>query len=396
MRTDTHTTIRMGFIPLLDASAVIAAREMGFAAAQGIDFRLNRETSWANVRDRLAIGHFDAAHMLAPLPVATALGLSPLPVALTVPVALGLGGNAVTVSVELWHELARSGAPSTGDPKAVGAALRSVVEKRRNAGLQPLLFAVVHPFSSHNFELRYWLSSCGIEPGRDIALAITPPPFMSDALAAGRIDGYCVGEPWNSVAIMRGVGRIATTKSQIWGLSPEKVVACRSEWAQENPRVVRKLVRAIHEAALWCDRPENHEELAQVLSRPEYLGLPPAMLLPGLSNVIAIGDAGPAAVEDFMTFSRAAATRPRRADAFWFYEQMARWGYVELSGEGAAAVETVFAADIHAEATGIPPEPAETDRLVGGFFDGRSFDADVLRQDAKAARGKGISTLPVD
>ncbi|HOV04522.1 MAG TPA: CmpA/NrtA family ABC transporter substrate-binding protein, partial [Kaistiaceae bacterium] len=222
-------TVRAGFIPLIDAALLIAAAEKGFAAREGLELVLQRETSWANIRDRVAIGHFDVAHMLAPLPVAASLGLVPLPVPMIAPYALGLGGNAVTVSRALWEALEAAGAPSTGDPAATGAALAAVVSARAAAGHAPLTLAVVNAFSGHNYELRHWLAASGIDPWRDVQFAVVPPPFMADALAAGRIDGYCVGEPWNTVAASSGAGRIVTTKAAIWPKSLEKVLGMRTD-----------------------------------------------------------------------------------------------------------------------------------------------------------------------
>ena len=106
----SRTKIRLGFMPLVDAAPLIAAKEFGFADAEGLDLTLSRETSWATIRDRLSVGHLDAAHALAPLPIAANLGLGPLPVTMAVPMALGFGANTVTVSPVLWEEMAAHGA----------------------------------------------------------------------------------------------------------------------------------------------------------------------------------------------------------------------------------------------------------------------------------------------
>jgi ABC-type nitrate/sulfonate/bicarbonate transport system substrate-binding protein len=197
--------IAAGFIPLTDSLLLVIAKEKGFAAAQGVELTLVREISWANIRDRLAVGQFDVAHMLGPMPIAASIGLSPIDVPVVAPMALGLGGNAVTVSLALWHRLAAAGAPPDFSAREVGVALAKVVR----AGRPRLRLGVVHPFSSHNYELRYWLAASGVHPDQDVEMVILPPPLMADALEAGRIDGYCVGEPWNSVP-REGVGRYGT------------------------------------------------------------------------------------------------------------------------------------------------------------------------------------------
>ena len=185
-----------GFMPLLDSAVLVAAKVKGFADAEGLDLALVRETSWANIRDRMAVGHFQVAHVLAPMPIASNLGLTPLAVSTIAPMALGLGGNAITVSNELWARMVEHGAAADFDPARAGRALKQVVAARAARSEPVLRFAVVHPYSGHNYELRYWLAACGIDPAQEVDIVIVPPPLMADALASGAIDGYCVGEPW--------------------------------------------------------------------------------------------------------------------------------------------------------------------------------------------------------
>ena len=147
-----------GFLPLLDSVLLVLAREKGFAESEGLDLHLVRETSWANIRDRAALGHFDFAQMLAPMPLAATLNLTPLAVPMIAPMILGLGNNGVTVSTSLWAAMAEAGAPATLEAGPVGAALAKVVK----ASSRKLRFGVVHQTSSHNYELRYWLSASGI------------------------------------------------------------------------------------------------------------------------------------------------------------------------------------------------------------------------------------------
>src|SRR3569833_585868 len=170
-----------GFMPLLDSVLLVVAREMGLARSEGLDLVLMRESSWANIRDRIAVGHFDVAHMLAPMPIAAALQLTPLAVPVIAPMALGLGGNAVTVSAALWQRLVDVGARDDLDARTTGAALRQVVAH----GGRTLRFAVVHPHSGHNYELRYWLGACGIVPDRDVEILVLPPALMPAALCLG-------------------------------------------------------------------------------------------------------------------------------------------------------------------------------------------------------------------
>ena len=166
-----------GFLPLLDCALLVAAREKGFAHDQGIELNLLRDLSWAAVRDRLAIGGLDAAQTPAPLPIATRLGLGSLKVDMIAPMALGLGGNAITVSNDIIHAMSAY-ETLDGDPARTGASLQKALAHRRQTGQRPAIFAVVHPFSSHNYELRYWLGACGIAPDNDVQINNEAPVSM--------------------------------------------------------------------------------------------------------------------------------------------------------------------------------------------------------------------------
>jgi two-component system, oxyanion-binding sensor len=200
----TSQPLVLGFIPLLDCAPMVAAVEKGFAAGEGLDVRLVRETSWANIRDRIIVGHLDAAHMLGPMAVASTLGIGHLTVPLVAPMSLGLGGNAITVSNRVWQQMLLEGAELGASPALQGAALKCVIQTRARSHLAPLTFGMVYPFSCHNYELRYWLTSCGIDPDRDVRLFVIPPPLLVDAMREGQIDGFCVGEPWSSLAVEAG------------------------------------------------------------------------------------------------------------------------------------------------------------------------------------------------
>lgn len=395
MATMEHP-VTAGFLPLLDSALLIIAREKGFAADQGVDLTLVRETSWANIRDRVAVGHFDVAHMLAPMPIAAALGLSPIAMPVIAPMALGLGGNAVTVSNPLWERLAEQGAPDTLDARAVGTALATVA---KSSGPK-LRFGVVHPHSGHNYELRYWLAASGIDPELDVEIVILPPPLLPDALAAGGIDGYCVGEPWNSVGVDAGAGRIATVKAAIWRSSPEKVLGATEKWAAHNHRALAALLRALYGASEWCGDKANHEEAAQILSLPNYLDKPAGTIGRGLSGSLRVAEGRTGSVGDFFIPYERAATFPWQSHALWFYSQMVRWGHAKHTAENALRAAASYRPDLYRaaiSALGVPV-PAANSKVEGallhptpvgvnrgtlslgpdGFFDGRIFDPALL------------------
>jgi NitT/TauT family transport system ATP-binding protein len=389
-----------GFIPLLDSALLVAAKEKGFAAAEGVDLVLVKETSWASIRDRMAVGHFQVAHMLAPMPIAANLGLTPLAVPMIAPMALGLGGNAVTVSNALWARMLAHGATPDLDPASTGRALKAVCAERAERGEPVLRFAVVHPFSGHNYELRYWLAACGIDPRRYVEIVIVPPPLMADALASGGIDGYCVGEPWSTAAAVAGHGRIATVKAAIWRSSPEKVLGAGAKWSADSPEALAALLRALSRSAQWCAEPGNHAELAGILADPAYLGRPSAWMLHGLSGEIDVGGGEIRRLAEFFVPFAKAATFPWKSHALWFYSQMVRWGQVAHTAENAATARETYRPDLYRSAlkplgVALPAANAKVEGALkvptpvgsagasltlgpDGFFDGALFDPDRL------------------
>ena len=364
----------LGFIPLLDCASLVAAAERGFAAEEDLELALVRETSWANIRDRVVIGHFDAAHMLGPMTVASTLGIGHVKVPVIAPFALGLGGNAITVSLRLWEQMTIEGASARSDPGSHAAALRRVVASRQKA--EPLTFAMVYPFSCHHYELRYWLAAAGIDPDRDVRLVVIPPPFLVDALRAGQIDGFCVGEPWNSVAVHAGVGTILLPTTAIWPFSPEKVLGCRLEWAQRHPKQLASLQRALYRASQWCERPENHAELATLLAQPRYVGAPADLLRRALQGQLTLTtNSAPVQLENFYIPARHQATFPWVSHALWFYAQMLRWKQVEFSANHLAAVRATYRPDLYRAAlAAINPDIPVEDCKIERFFDGETFD----------------------
>jgi NitT/TauT family transport system ATP-binding protein len=371
----TAQRLTVGFIPLLDCATLVVAAECGFASAEGLELRLIRETSWANIRDRVIVGQFDAAHMLGPMAVASSLGIGHVRVALAAPVALGLGGNAVTVSGSLHEAMQANGGGEGLDPRGQGAALRAVVRERAGKGADPLVLAMVYPFSSHNYELRYWLAANGIDPDVDVRLVVIPPPLLADALRGGQVDGFCVGEPWNSVAVAAGVGRIATTAMNIWPLCPEKVLGVRRDWADSHTEVLAALVRAIVRAAHWCDDPGNRRELAKLLARPRYVGVPAELLELPLSMHLRLRQNGVAVpAPDFIRFAGGNANFPWPSHAQWFYRQMVRWKQLTDSRQAVIAVAATYRPDLYRSAVApmgllLPPTDHKSER----FFDDSEF-----------------------
>lgn len=372
--------LRAGFIPLMDASVLVAAAEFGFAAREGLTLDLVRDVSWANVRDRLAFRQFDIAHMLSPMPVASMLGLGSNPSPTIAPFSLGRGGNAITLSSRLFERMqAIADLSDTASALDNARALASVLAEMRAAGETPPTFGMTYPFSSHNYEFRYWLAAGGIDPDADVKMVVVPPPLTSDALAAGAIDGFCVGAPWNMVASERGLGRIVAAKQDIWPSAPEKVVGMRPEWAAANADTVSRLVVALDAAARWCDDRANHARLAETLSAERYIAAPVDILRQVLAGEFSLDAKGTKRVlEDYFVFHRGEANLPAPRQALWIYSQMIRWGQTGFSADKASAAASAFRPDLYRAALGQPARE-ETLSPVGvepgdTFMDGQVFD----------------------
>lgn len=390
----SNDQLNIGFLPLVDAALPILAREHGFAEAQGLHLNLIQDVSWATVLDRLLYGHTDAAHLLAPLAIATTLGRGRPAKALAVPFVLGLNGNAITMSHALADKVAPAG--SLGDPVIVGQKLQAEIVKRAAAG-DRVRFGVVHRYSGHSYKLRYWLAECGIAPDRDVDIVTIAPPFAADALANAEVDGICVGEPWNSVAVERGIGRIVLVTAQIWRRGIEKVLAMPADRLTGERDKIERLVRALHFAAKHFIDPENWDANAEILARKEYLDGSARLIKRAISDrIMLVAGAQPVNVPDFMFQYREAANFPWKSQAAWLYSQMLRWDHLPYDAEDQLRAEQVFQPNVYRSAlkgldtpmpgansklegsvTGSLPVGSTQGRLTLGadpFFDGRVFD----------------------
>lgn len=351
--------VRIGFIALTDSAVLIAAKEKGFFARQGLDVTLVREPSWANMRDKVALGALDAAHMLAPMPLAATLGAGGWKKPQITSFALNLNGNAVTISSKLWNRLVEAEPAVAQNRHEAGNVLRRLIATDRKAGRPGLTFATVFNYSSHQIQLRYWLASAGIDPDRDVNLVVVPPPQMTDRLAAGEIDGFCVGDPWNSLAVLRGVGRILISGYEIWNNRMEKVIGVNRDWVERNPLTHKLMLMALIEAAEWLDRPENRLEGVEILARPDYIGPEAAEAIRlGMLGVVRYGlDVSPEHMPDFFVFSRYSANFPWRSQAEWYLTEMRRWKLIDPATDISAVADAVFRTDLYREAAAALDRP---------------------------------------
>jgi ABC-type nitrate/sulfonate/bicarbonate transport system substrate-binding protein len=367
--------LRIGFIPLCDATALIVAVDKGFAAAEGLDVELVREVSWSNVRDKLNIGLFDAAHLIAPVAIASSLGLGHVKVPIVAPFGLGVNGNAITVSPELYAAIAAAADGNITDPMVSARALARVVTSRKARGQDPLTFGMTFPFSTHNYHLRFWMAAGGIDPDEDVRLVVLPPPYMVESLANKHVDGFCVGAPWNSVAVDLGIGYILHLVSEILSRAAEKVLAVRASWSQEHPDILRRLVRAHGRAAVFADDPANRDEVSAILAAPNRIGASPEVIRRTLDGRMKVTPDGQVRSSDrYLLIGRKGAARPDPRQAAWLYAQMVRWGQAPYSEEMLATATAVWRPDLYdaalpGEDANVAGEPADGIGAFTGLFD---------------------------
>ncbi len=374
------TPLRIGFIPLIDAAALIVAVDKGFTAEEGLDVDLIREVSWSNVRDKLNLGLFDAAHLLAPVAIASSLGLGHIKVPIVAPFTLGVNGNAITVSPALHAAIMSELQGDAADPMATAQALSRVVVARQRKGLEPLTFGMTFPFSTHNYQLRFWMAAGGVDPDEDIRLVVLPPPYMVDSLASGQVDAFCVGAPWNSVAVDLGVGHILHFVSDILVRAAEKVLAVRQQWADENPKVLGALIRACQRAATFIESPETRGEAADILANTNRIGVDAEVIRRTLDGRLKISPNGEMrASARYLLVGREGAARPEPVQAAWLYAQMVRWGQTIDTESALNVAKAVFRPDLYDDAIGSTATKANAVSDGIGAFYGPAFDPNDIK-----------------
>ncbi|MBN8248614.1 MAG: ABC transporter substrate-binding protein [Verrucomicrobia bacterium] len=301
--------LRLGYVPLTDCAPLIVAHEWGLFERHGLRVTLSRELGWATVRDKLVHGELDAAHAPCALPFALRLGLGCPPTDCCASLVLSLNGNGITLS----HALAQSGITD----------LASLAEHlRRNRRSRRLVFGVVSLHSTHAWLLRSWLAQAGIQADTDVHIVVAPPQQMPRHLAAGNLDGFCVGEPWNSVAVAQGSGWCAALSCELSPGHPEKVLALRGGFVADPEGRPLRLTMALLEACAVCADPGQQDAVLRLLARREYLGLPVAQLAPALTGRFPRGDRRVSTVPDFLVFAREQSNDPTPEKAAWVVKHL--------------------------------------------------------------------------
>jgi len=409
-------SLTFGFIKLTDCAPLVIAKEKLFFEEEGLDVKLEAQANWKILLDRVISGELDGAHMLAGQPIGATIGFGTKAHIVT-PYSLDYNGNGITVANDLWAEMQKEDpALDTPTPKhpIKADALKPIVARRKAAGT-PMRMGMVFPVSTHNYEIRYWLAAAGISPGfyldrksgaidatgttdADVLLSVTPPPQMPATLEAKTIEGYCVGEPWNQQAVIRGIGVPVTTNYDIWKNNPEKVFGVTREWADANRNTLVAITKALIRAGKWLDQTDsagrlvNRDEAARILSRSQYVGADYEVIRNSMTGYFYFQKTDKRAMPDFNVFFKHHASYPWYSDCVWFLTQMRRWGQISEPKPDAWYHETakkIYRPDIYRaaaahlieegrlEAGEIPPadtdgyRPPSDEFIDGTLYDGR-------------------------
>lgn len=382
----SKNTVTTGFVPLLDAAPLIIARELDFAAQEGLELALVKLPSWSSVRDFLSIGQIQTAHILSPLPLGMGLGLGGLKTKLDVLMVLSVNGNVLGVSNLIATQMHQAGwQPDLMDAASTGKVL---------AALNPFLLRVGVPFplSMHRELVEYWLTHFNVT----FEIRAIPPSQMAQAVASGEVDAFCVGEPWGSLAVDMGAAELCLAGKSIWAFAPEKVLAARANWTKENPETANALIRAIWRAGRWLEQPSNHAVATEILARSEYLGISAEITERALSgHLLTKPRTFGRHMDEFVSFHDGAANFPWRSQASWIGQRVAS-RYNLNTDDVISASRALWRSDIYRDALSpLSVElPISSDKVEGSlsehspvasytgslilspnrFFDGQLFD----------------------
>ncbi len=373
--------VRFGIIALTDCSPIVVAHEKGFFKKHGIQSSVSKEASWAVIRDKLQTGDNQATHMLIGMPIASTMGLGgSAKKPMVYPWMLNRNGQGITLKADLAGKVKE-------DPKA----LKSYVEKAKGIG-EPLTFAMTFPPGTHAMWMRYFLGAGGVNPDKDVNLITIPPPQMVANMKVGKMDGFCVGEPWNARAIADKIGFSAISTQDMWKDHPEKVCAFLAEYADRNPKTVKAVLKALHEASVWLDDLGNRPEQCDIVSKPSYVNCPKDVILGRLLGDYDMGDGRKKKDDAYMIFSQRNCNYPQPKYVAWWLTQFRRWGMVSGAPDYAGIAAKVARTDLYEDAMkeigfahGGRSDAPET------LFDGVTFDP---KGDLEAyAKGFAVHSL---
>jgi nitrate/nitrite transport system substrate-binding protein len=365
--------IRFGIIALTDCASIVMAHELGLFKKYGVESTISKEASWAVIRDRLTLGENQATHMLLGMPYASTMGLLGSPQKpMVIPFYLNRNGQAITLTKALLEKGIKT--PRQLKPLALEAKAKG----------DPMTFAMTFPPGTHAMWMRYWLGSGGIHPDKDVTLITIPPAQMVANMKVGKMDGFCVGEPWGARAIADGIGFTAITTQQIWKDHPEKVLAFTEEFAEKNPKTVRAILRAMFESSQYIDKMENRPRVAEVVSQPQYINTPKDGITGRMLGDYDYGDGRREKDPYYMTFFVRDTNFPWKSHGVWWLTQFRRWGMVKEAPDYKSLVNKVHRPDIfRAVAKEMGITAPKEDMKKETFFDGVEFDPSKAEEYAK-------------
>ncbi|MGA0561554.1 CmpA/NrtA family ABC transporter substrate-binding protein [Ancylobacter sp. VNQ12] len=377
--TPETTKATLGYIALTDASPLIIAKEKGLFAKYGVpDVEVVKQASWGATRDNLVLGGsangIDGAHILSPMPYLISAGKvtqNNVPTPMYILARLNLDAQGISVSNE-YKDL-KVGTDA--------AALKAAFAAKKAAGKE-VKVAMTFPGGTHDLWLRYWLASAGVDPDKDVSTIVVPPPQMVANMKVGNMDAFCVGEPWNAQLVNQGIGFTACTTGEIWQHHPEKALGMRADFVDANPKATQAILMAVMEAQQWCDRMENRQELAEIVSKRQWFNVPVADIAGRLKGDIDYGNGRNVKGSDqYMKFWQDFASYPFKSHDAWFVTEDIRWGRFEPTVDVKALVDKVNREDLWraaARTLGVPAAevPTSSSRGKETFFDGKVFDPD--------------------
>jgi nitrate/nitrite transport system substrate-binding protein len=331
--------LKFGIIALTDNSPIVIAHEKGFFKKYGITSTVSKGASWAAIRDALSNGDIQATHMLTGMPIASTMGLLGSPKKpMIIPWMMNRNGQSISLAKSFKGKV-------QDDPKA----LKPFVDEAKAKGT-PLTFAMTFPPGTHAMWMRYYLGAGGIHPDKDVALITIPPAQMVANMKIGKMDGFCVGEPWNARAIADDIGYTSLNTQDIWKDHPEKACAFMAEFAERNPKTVKAVLKALHEASLWLDKLENRPEQAEIVSRATYINCPKELILSRMLGDYDFGDGRKKKDPNYMIFHDRGCNYPQAKYAIWFVSQYRRWGMLDEAPDYSGISKQVMRGDIYEEA----------------------------------------------
>ena len=356
--------LKCGIIALTDCSPFVVGSEKGFFKKHGVEVTIAKGANWAAIRDSLSSGDNQMTHMLIGMPIASTMGLLGSPKKpMIIPWLVNRNGQAISLKNEFKGKV-------SNDPKA----LKPFVEKAKKLG-EPLSFAMTFPPGTHAMWMRYYLAAGGINPDKDISLITIPPAQMVANMKIGKMDGFCVGEPWNARAIADKIGFTSVTTQDIWKDHPEKVCAFTADFAEKNPKTVKAVLKGLHETSVWLDDLNNRPEQCEIVSKPNFINCDKDIILGRLLGKLDYGDGRTAQDEFYMHYSKRNCNFPQPKYAKWWLTQFRRWGMVSGAPDYEGVAKQVMRGDIYSEAM---KELGVTDRTQDDsgweMFDGVKFD----------------------